>query len=139
MDCEDKNYIETLEQLRKLIVQIQNKNMFSPNEEIKEVHTEHLKLLMAPFYQADLLFRIMDNRFERVKMAHVFYIEYLRLLNHYGVLDSNQSKQWKSYMNKHKVQAIQEMKDASPDDVKEAQKIMEELRDQRVDAFTNRD
>lgn len=92
VDCEDKNYIATLEELRKLIVQIQNKNMFSPNEEIKEIQTEHLKLLMAPYYQADLLFRIMDNRAERVKMAHVFFIEYLRLLNHYGVLDSQQAK-----------------------------------------------
>jgi hypothetical protein len=31
------------------------------------------------------------------------------------------------------------MKDASPDDVKEAQKLMEELRMERSDAFTSRD
>ena len=102
-------------------------SIFSPNECINEIHTENLKLLMAPYYQADLLFRIMDNRGERVKLAHVFYIEYLRLLNHYGVLDKGQEKQWKSYMNKHKVSTIQEMKDASPDEVKEAQKLIEEL------------
>ena len=29
---------------------------------------------------------------ERVKLAHVFFIEYLRLLNHYGVLDEQQAK-----------------------------------------------
>lgn len=63
--------------------------MFSPNEEIKEIQTEHVKLLMAPYYEADVLFRIMDKRHERVKMAHVFYIEYLRLLNHYGVLEKD--------------------------------------------------
>ena len=51
------------------------------------METDNLKLLMAPFYEADVLFRIMDNRFEKVEMANVFYIEYLRLLNHYGVLD----------------------------------------------------
>lgn len=139
VDCEDKNYIATLEELRKLIVQIQNNNMFSPNEQISEVHTENLKLLMAPYYQADLLFRIMDNRPERVKLAHVFFIEYLRLLNHYGILDKQQEKQWKSYMNKHKVNAVKEMKDAAPEDVKEAQKLMEELRMEKPDAFTSRD
>ena len=46
-----------------------------------------MKLLMAPFYEADVLFRIMDKRAERVKLAHVFYLEYLRLLDHYGVLE----------------------------------------------------
>ena len=90
VDCEEKNYIATLEELRKLIVEIQKKSMFSPNEELSEIHTENLKLLMAPYYQADLLFRIMDNRAERVKLAHVFFIEYLRLLNHYGILDKGQ-------------------------------------------------
>lgn len=44
---------------------------------------------MAPYYEADVLFRIMDKRLDRVKLAHVFYIEYLRLLNHYGVLEND--------------------------------------------------
>jgi len=44
---------------------------------------------MTPYYEADVLFRIMDKRHERVKMAHVFFIEYLRLLNHYGVLEKD--------------------------------------------------
>jgi hypothetical protein len=64
--------------------------MFSPNEEIKEIATENLKVIMAPYYEADVLFRIMDKRAERVKMAHVFYLEYLRLLNHYGVMEKEQ-------------------------------------------------
>jgi len=42
---------------------------------------------MAPFYEAEVLFRIMDNRAERVKMAHTFYLEYIKLLNHYGLLE----------------------------------------------------
>ena len=55
--------------------------------------------MMAPFYEADVLYRIMDNRLENVLMAHVFYIEYLRLLAHYDVLEKDQIKQWKRYMN----------------------------------------
>ena len=74
--------------------------MFSPNENIKEVSTENLKLMMAPYYQADLLFRIMHNRFERVKMAHIFYLEYLRLMNHYDLLEKEQHKVWKLMLKK---------------------------------------
>jgi len=139
VDCEEKNYLETLEDLRKLIIQVQKNSLFSPNEELAEIETDHLKLLMAPFYQADVLFRIMDNRAERVKLAHVFWLEYLRLLNHYGVLDKAQEQHWKSYMNKHKVSAINELKDATPDDVKEAKKMMEELQQERPDAFSSRE
>ena len=94
---------------------------------------------MAPYYQADLLFRIMDNRAERVKLAHIFYIEYLRLLNHYEVLDKGQTKQWKSYMNKHKVSTINEMKDATPEEVLEAKKLLEEINSEKTDAYTSRD
>ena len=139
VDCEEANYLETLEDLRKLIIQIQKNSLFSPNEELAEIETDHVKLLMAPFYQADVLFRIMDNRAERVKLAHVFWLEYLRLLNHYGVLDKAQEQHWKFYMNKHKVSAINELKDATVDDVKEAKKMMEELQQQRPDAYSNRE
>ena len=90
VNCDDEHYLEALEGLRKLIQEIQKESIFSPNEEIKEIETDHLKLLMAPFYQAEVLFRIMDNRSERVKMAHVFYLEYLKMLDHYGVLEKNQ-------------------------------------------------
>ena len=77
--------------------------MFSPNETIKEVATENLKLLMAPYYEADVLFRIMDKRAERVKLSNVFYIEYLRLLQHYGVLEKEQVQQFKRITKKQKI------------------------------------
>jgi hypothetical protein len=89
VNCDDMHFTKTLENLRRLVVKIQKQSLFSPNEEIKEIQTENIKLLMAPFYEADVLFRLMDKRYERVKLAHVFYIEYLRLLNHYGVLEKN--------------------------------------------------
>ena len=89
VDCDDEHYIKTLEELRKLVTDIQRQNIFSDNEELTEVETDNLKLLMAPFYEADVLFRIMENRHEKVQMANVFYIEYLRLLHHYGVLEKD--------------------------------------------------
>jgi hypothetical protein len=42
---------------------------------------------MVPYYEADLLARIMDNRLERVKLSQTFFIEYLKLVNHYEMLD----------------------------------------------------
>jgi hypothetical protein len=42
-----------------------------------------MKLLLAPCLEADVLFRIMDKRDERVKQAHVYYLEFLKLMKHY--------------------------------------------------------
>lgn len=44
---------------------------------------------MTPYYESDTLARIMDNRYERVKLARLFYLEYLKLMNHYGLLDKD--------------------------------------------------
>ncbi len=43
VNCEEKNYISTLEKLRKLVVCIQREHIFSDNESIKEIETENLK------------------------------------------------------------------------------------------------
>ncbi len=43
--------------------------MFSDNEELKEIETDHVRLLLVPYYEADVLFRVMDNRKERVKLS----------------------------------------------------------------------
>jgi hypothetical protein len=72
-----------LEKLRRLVVRIQKEHMFSDNEDIKEIETDHLRLLLVPYYEADTLYRVMDNRGERVKLAQTFYLEYLKLMNHY--------------------------------------------------------
>lgn len=122
-----------------LVVDIQRIGFFSPNEELSELATENLKLIMAPFYTADVLFRIMENRLERVKLAHVFYLEYLKLLNHYGVLEKEHVKQWKLYIKKQKVSYYTDRPDASADEIKEAQEIMKEIHAARLNPFDNRD
>lgn len=53
---------------------------------------------MVPYYEADTLYRIMDNRPERVKLAQTFYLEYLKLMNHYELLDKDQKMKWKQMM-----------------------------------------
>lgn len=51
---------------------------------------------MVPYYEADTLLRIMNNRKDRVKLAQTFYLEYLKLMNHYGLLDQDQKTKWKA-------------------------------------------
>ena len=116
----EENYKRTLEKLRKLIANVQRQSIFSANEELKEIETDNLKLLMAPYYMAFLLFRMMDDRADRVKMAHVFYLEYLGMLDHYGALEKDQKKMLKELKQKHKVQIIQARTDATIEEVKEA-------------------
>jgi hypothetical protein len=52
-------------------------------------------LLLVPYYEADVLFRVMEDRRERVKLSQTFYLEYLKLMNHYGMLDKDQKAKWK--------------------------------------------
>jgi len=49
----------------------------------------------VPYYEADVLFRVMENRKDRVKLSQTFYLEYLKLMNHYGLLDHEQKAKWK--------------------------------------------
>jgi hypothetical protein len=46
----------------------------------------------------------MGNRMDRVKLSQMFYIEYLKLMNHYGLLDKNQKDYWKAFIKDSKVE-----------------------------------
>ncbi|CDW90728.1 c2 domain containing protein [Stylonychia lemnae] len=98
INCNDESYIDTLEKLRQLVVRIQREHLFSDNEGIKEIETDNLRLLLTPYYEADVLNRIMDNRIGRVQLSQTFYLEYLKLMNHYGMLEKEQKDQWKLMM-----------------------------------------
>jgi len=84
---EQKNFLATLENLDKLIEQIQRESLFSSNEELRDIATENLKLLMIPYLQAEVLMHIMENRYERVLKAHTYYLDYLKLMKHYNLLE----------------------------------------------------
>lgn len=78
-----------------MVVEIQREGLFSDNEEIKELETDHLRLLLVPYYEADVLYRVMANRRDKVKLSQTFYLEYLKLMSHYGMLDKDQKAKWK--------------------------------------------
>ena len=43
----------------------------------------------------------MEDRAERVRVAHTYYLEYLKLMNHYELLEKLQEKAWKDLYKKH--------------------------------------
>ena len=55
-------------------------------------------MLMVPCLEADVLFRLMDDRSERVRQAHTYYLEYLKLMKHYNLLEPQQEEKFKQFM-----------------------------------------
>ena len=66
-------------------------------------------------------------------------LEYLKLLNHYGVLEETQKKSMKLFQKKHKMKYIQERSDASAEEIKEVQEIMNEIKASMMNPYENRD
>lgn len=89
---EAKYHTEAFETLQKLVKGIQTCNIFSPNEEISDIDPQHLPYLLIPYYQADTLFRFMEDRKTKVALAKDFYIQFLLLMDHYELLDEQQKK-----------------------------------------------
>lgn len=100
-------YIENLENDKKLILEqfdilneimkeITRNNMFSGNEEFKEIPFENLKYLMIPFYQAELLILLQnENREKNLKLSLQFYNEYYKILKTYKYLDKKEEDKFK--------------------------------------------
>ena len=61
-----------------------------------------MKMLMVPYLNAEVLFRTMTDRADCVKKAHVLFLEFLKLMNHYEQLEKPlQVKAWKEMHKKH--------------------------------------
>ena len=56
-----------------------------------------MKLLLIPCLEADVLYRMMDDRPERVRQCHVYYLEFLKLMKHYNLLEEGQQKKLKDF------------------------------------------
>jgi len=60
-----------------------------------------MKLLLIPCLEADVLYRMMDDRKERVRQCHVYYLEFLKLMKHYNLLEEAQQKKLKDFQKKY--------------------------------------
>ena len=72
-----------------------------------------MKMLMVPYLEAEVLFRTMTDRADCVRKAHVLFLEFLKLMNHYEQLEKPlQVKAWKEMLKKH----VQRSNPAGQDD-----------------------
>ena len=59
-------------------------------------------MLMVPYLEAEVLFRTMTERADCVRKAHIYFLEFLKLMNHYELLEKPlQVKAWKEMHKKH--------------------------------------
>jgi len=94
-------------------------------------------MLMTPFLQAEVLARLMDNRVERVRQAHVYYMEYLKLLRHYKLLEKNQEARLKCFLDRYKVMLTGQQNEED-EDPELARRTKNPMADMQRD-FTDRD
>ena len=100
-NADEEHFLDTLQNFELLVQRIKQESIFSNNEEIKDIQTEHLKMLMVPCLEADVLYRLMDNRGERVRQAHTYYLEYLKLMKHYHLLEPQQEQKFKDFIKRN--------------------------------------
>lgn len=75
--------------------------MFSKNETLKDIDTKQMKLLLIPCLEADVLYRMMEDRPEKVRQCHVYYLEFLKLMKHYQLLEPAQEKKLKDMQKRY--------------------------------------
>ena len=97
VDCNEEAFSQTLKGFEDLVKRVQQDSLFSKNETLKDIDTHHLKLLMVPVLEADVLYRMMDERHERVRQSHVYYLEFLKLMKHYELLEPTQITNFKDF------------------------------------------
>lgn len=101
INCDQEHFAKTLASFEDLVKRVQAESIFSKNEVLKDIPTEHMKLLLVPCLEADVLYRMMEDRSERVRQAHVYYLEFLKLMKHYDLLEENQVKRLKDHQKKY--------------------------------------
>jgi hypothetical protein len=60
-----------------------------------------MKMLLVPAMEADVLYRLMDDRTERVRQSHVYYLEFLKLMKHYKLLEPHQDAKLKDFTKRY--------------------------------------
>lgn len=112
----EAHFARTIEGLHALVTKIQRQSLFSSNETLDEIQTNHLKMLMVPYLEAEVLFRTMTDRVSSVKKAHTYYLEFLKLMNHYKLLETLQVKVWKALYKEHRERNNQSAVDSDGDE-----------------------
>lgn len=81
---------DAIERLEKMTKNINTLAIFSANETMDEIQTEHLKYLLLPALLAD--FTLKNQRYDRVQVletGQIYYRDYIQRLNDYQFCDVN--------------------------------------------------
>jgi len=84
-----------LDLLNSIKIKIHVNQIFSENEEFKEIKPEDLKFLLVSFYQAEQILKFMENREMMLGHALKFYDEYFKLLEKYDYLSKDRKNYYK--------------------------------------------
>ncbi|KAH9521208.1 Immunoglobulin (CD79A) binding protein 1 [Dermatophagoides farinae] len=93
MSTNDPKYqamADAIERLEKMTKNINTLAIFSANETMDEIQTEHLKYLLLPALLAD--FTLKNQRYDRVQVletGQIYYRDYIQRLNDYQFCDVN--------------------------------------------------
>jgi len=96
-NCEiNTSYEDMIYLLKKLEKSIIMHGIFSPNEDFKEIPNENVKYLLIPYLLSDVFSRIQSNKKTNLNLAKTYLDEFIKLVNHYGLVDKEQRKKWKA-------------------------------------------
>ena len=78
-----KNHIKVLEQITLLVNKL---DLFSLNETLDDLQTSYLKFLLIPALLGYLTLKLIDDRLELIRLAKIYFIDYLTRLNSYKII-----------------------------------------------------
>lgn len=70
--------------------EVQSQSLFSDNEDFEELQTESIKYMSIPYYQAELLLMIGEDRKKHINLAVLFYDEFFKLLSNYKFISKDE-------------------------------------------------
>jgi hypothetical protein len=87
---------QLLNGLNAINIKVLANGTFSNNEEFKDIKTEDIKYLLAPYYQSELIQKFMENRDIRLEQGLQFYDAFYKKLDTYQYLTKEQKDQYKT-------------------------------------------
>ncbi|KAK3732298.1 hypothetical protein QZH41_010750, partial [Actinostola sp. cb2023] len=90
IDVFQKSISLTLEWLATTTEMVNKLGLFSTNEELEEVTTSDLRYFLLPALSGDLMLRqTCSDRMSSVKIAKIYFIDFLRRCKDYGITDKD--------------------------------------------------
>ena len=97
----ESDWKQMLNELNTIKTNVYKEQMFSDNEEFKDVKTEDIKFMLVAYYQSELIQKFHINRKNVLQFALTFYNEFFKLLKNYEYVSKDQIKYYESMTKKN--------------------------------------